>query len=573
MLSNMKIGKKLILTFALIVAISSIASIVGLIQLISMNASYSNALTNYGFSQGDVGRLSAEFNNNRSILEEIVIENDMQVMKTDSNSLDKSNAALDKYLAIVQKSTVNAKEKDYCNTIQKNLVSYKNLRTRVVNYALENRDTEANTLLTTEGTYILDEISTPINTLFDEKTTVGQQLASNLSSAGTTANLIILAVILASLMISLIIALKIARGISAPVAKMAEAAQRMAEGDLNVQINVNSRNEIGQLGLAFSETIETIKTYITDIKCNLAKMSDGDLNITADLEYKGDFVALKDSIDHIAVSLNDTLAQINQAAEQVFSGSEQVSNGSQALAQGATEQASSIEELSATISEISTNVKQNAANASDANIKVKHVSVGLEENNKQMQQMITAISKISNSSNQIRKIIKTIEDIAFQTNILALNAAVEAARAGEAGKGFAVVADEVRNLASKSADAAKETTTLIQNSIKEVEIGTKIADQTAATLMKVVEDSDQVVRTVDDISQTSSKQANSIYQVTLGVEQISGVVQTNSATAEESAAASGELSGQAQILKNLVGKFKLKNSVNECQNTEIHCAE
>jgi len=254
---------------------------------------------------------------------------------------------------------------------------------------------------------------------------------------------------------------------------------------------------------------------------------------------------------------------MSQSSEQVSSGSEQVSNGAQALAQGATEQASSIEELSATITEIASNVKLNATSAADASIKVNHVSSELDVSNQNMQDMIAAMSKISDSSSQIGKIIKAIEDIAFQTNILALNAAVEAARAGAAGKGFAVVADEVRNLASKSAEAANNTTALIENSIKEVENGTKIADQTATALKKVVLEATAVSNTVTLISQASNEQANSINQITLGVDQISSVVQTNSATAEESAAASEELSGQAQILKSLVGKFKLKNQATQ----------
>lgn len=339
------------------------------------------------------------------------------------------------------------------------------------------------------------------------------------------------------------------------------------EGGLSVQVHADdSKNEIAQLGAAFAESNASIRAYINDIKEMLGNMAQGDLNIVSKLDYKGDFVELENSVRGIVLSFDKALTQINQASEQVSSGSEQVSSGAQALAQGATEQASSIEQLSATINEISANVKDNAANAADAGIKVNKVSSELEASNKHMQEMISAMSNISDSSNKIGNIIKTIEDIAFQTNILALNAAVEAARAGEAGKGFAVVADEVRNLASKSADAAKDTTALIQNSITEVENGTKIADITANDLLQVVEHAEAVAAAVDHISQTSNQQATSIDQVTLGVEQISAVVQTNSATAEESAAASEELSGQAQIMKELVGKFKLKNQTDQSLN-------
>lgn len=566
MIKNMKIGKKLILTFIIVTIISGIGGIIGLIQMVKMNTSYSNTLTNYGLSQGDVGHLSAEFNNNRAVIRSLIIETDAKNMQTWSDKLKKSDTDMQQYLAKVQKSLTNKTETDYYNTIKVNLTQYIELTQRVSALALQNKKTEAYTTLINEGTTMLNSAMTAINALFDEKTNVGEQLAGDLTTQGNTMGIIIVVIIMISFILSIFIAIKIAKGISKPIKQMADAAEKMAQGDLNVQISVNSQDEIGQLGTAFAENAASIKAYIADITMNLGKLEHGDLTVTTDLDYKLDYMPLKDSFFGILASLNDAIGQISQSSDQVSCGSDQVSSAAQALAQGATEQASSVQELAATIAEISENVKTNAEHAANASINANHVRSEIESSNEHMENMVAAMSQINNSSSEIGKIIKTIEDIAFQTNILALNAAVEAARAGEAGKGFAVVADEVRNLASKSAEAAKDTTSLIENSMKQVENGTKIADETAKALLEVVENIKVVSTTVEQISKASIQQSDAINQVTLGVEQISSVVQTNSATAEESAAASEELSGQAQTMKSLVGRFKLKDQISIGQN-------
>lgn len=367
------------------------------------------------------------------------------------------------------------------------------------------------------------------------------------------------ATLFVSFIVSVLIALYLSKEMSDRINEVTDAAKKMAEGDLNVTISDHSGDEIGQLGTALEETNAYLKAYITDLSGNLGKLAQGDLRVERTVEFKGDFLPLQDAMVRIVYSLNDMLTRLREVAEQVSGGSDQVSSSAQALAQGATEQASSIEELSSTITEISENVKLNADHAVTASQNVGNVTAELENSNRHMQEMLEAMGKISSSSNEIGKIIKTIEDIAFQTNILALNAAVEAARAGAAGKGFSVVADEVRNLASKSADAAKETTRLIQHSIEEVQNGMKIADNTAEALQKVVQETEEAADKVQKIAQISEQQASSINQITIGIDQISSVVQTNSATSEECAAASEELSGQAETMKELAAKFKLRN--------------
>lgn len=344
-----------------------------------------------------------------------------------------------------------------------------------------------------------------------------------------------------------------------PIIAIEKVANEIANGNLSSSFDLEpDTSEIGMLTYGIISTKDTLKKYIYNISHNLSEMSIGNMNLDIDIDYIGDFTPIKNSMQKIISSLNDTLIQINQASDQVSSGSEQVSAGAQALSQGATEQASSIEELSATISEIAEKIRENAKYTDKANLSAKNTSVEMKNGSIQMKHMIEAMNNISSTSEEIGKIIKTIEDIAFQTNILALNAAVEAARAGAAGKGFAVVADEVRNLAAKSAEAVKNTTSLIDNSIQAVENGVKIANDTATSIDNIVKEVENIAIGINAISEKSSEQAEAAEQITLAIDQISAVVQTNSATAEESAASSEELSGQAAILKDLVKQFKLK---------------
>lgn len=335
----------------------------------------------------------------------------------------------------------------------------------------------------------------------------------------------------------------IIKSITKPLQEIETAANKMAVGDMNAVITYHSKDELGTLADSMRAMMEIWHAYIQNISQLLGNISDGNMNVSVDMDYKGDFAPIKRSMEKILTALNDIFTQISLSSEQVASGSEQVSGGAQALSQGATEQASSIEELAATINEISGKIKENASHAQKANKVVNETSEKLTYGNQQMENLISAMGQITDTSNEIGKIIKTIDDIAFQTNILALNAAVEAARAGAAGKGFAVVADEVRNLAGKSAEAAKNTTVLIENAVHAISNGSQMADNTSNAMNAVVEHAKLVSQLVDQIALASNEQADAITQTTQGVDQISGVVQTNSATAEESAAASEELTG------------------------------
>lgn len=342
-----------------------------------------------------------------------------------------------------------------------------------------------------------------------------------------------------------------------PIEEAASVLQEMAKGNLQITMNGNFRGDHAAIKTALNETIQNMRSYVSEISGVLAEISEGNLNLAITADYKGDFIEIKNSLNNIIVTLSQVMGDINDAAEQVSSGSRQVSEGSQALSQGSTLQASSIQELTASISEIAEQTKRNAVNANQAHELASTVKDNAEEGNDRMKSMLNSMDVINESSANIAKIIKVIDDIAFQTNILALNAAVEAARAGQHGKGFAVVAEEVRNLASRSAAAARETAELIEGSIGKVQAGTMLANETASSLNEIVQGIERASAIVGEIANASNEQASAITQVNKGIEKVSEVVQNNSATAEESAAASEELSSQAELLKEMMGRFQL----------------
>ena len=356
----------------------------------------------------------------------------------------------------------------------------------------------------------------------------------------------------------------IKRTVSKPLFRLTVLAQTLEQGDLGLNqhqtmmVEIDSNDEIGTLSKCFDNTISRLRNYIGEISHMLEAIAGGDLTAQITQEYVGDFAAIRTSLNDILQRLNSTVGQIVSSAEHVSAGAEQMSVASQALSQGSMEQTGAVEELEETMRSVTSSVRQTAESVQRAREQVDGMGVQLAEGNQRMHEMTGAMREISDSSNEIEKIIKTIEDIAFQTNILALNAAVEAARAGTAGKGFAVVADEVRNLAAKSAEASQSTSALIGRSIAAVNQGTQIAGATARQLEGIVANANGIVETINAIAADAQTQAGAVEQIQDQIGQITGVVQTNSSTAEESAATSQELSAQASVLKQLVKTFRLR---------------
>lgn len=564
MLRNMKIANKLIISFLILVVIASISGIVSIFSMQRINTDADLALQKYGFATGDIGGAIVMVADSRRAVRDIVIftkPEDIQKAEEDLNNIRRKH---ENYFKSVENSIINKEGEKLLARVKDELNSYVLIQDKYIKLGREANLEEKYNLLEQMNNELDPQYENLYNAyeeLYFSKKEKGLNLVNELEQLGKFSQILTFSLVVISVVLASILGTFIARNISKPIAEIVEMTEKVENGNLDIQLDINSQDEIGILANKVKNMTNQLKSIIEDINYVLGEMGERNFRVSSECKekYVGQYSNILDAMNNINANLSQAILQINESADQVAIGADQMSAGAQALSQGAVEQASSVEELSATIVEISEHIKQSSQSIHDANEIVDNTGIEVKNCNKHMKNMVDAMNEISENSSEIGKIIKTIEDIAFQTNILALNAAVEAARAGDAGKGFAVVADEVRNLAQKSADAAKNTTDLINNAIKAVEKGNSIADSTAESLETIVNHSMQITEVISKISQSADQEADSATQVSVGVEQVSVVVQTNSATAEESAATSEELNGQSQMLKELVSKFKLKN--------------
>ena len=560
MLKNLELSKKLILGLGIMVAISAAMMIIAIVSLHDIGGLV-NRLYQSPFTVSTQSiMLQKEIQNMGREIRGMVLYEDPSYFDSVLASSGRAKANL----ALVEKRFLGDQQLilDMYQSLDEIEAAGKEINRLVAGGKIEEAKNSADIDFRTAMKSGIETSQEIVDFALDKALEFNEDAGIALENA--TVMLIVLLVVMVVLCMGVTTVLS--RAVSRPISQLTDAAKKLAAGALNIEIDYYSKDEVGTLAEMFREMSGSMKAVIKDIGQQLGAMSNGDFTVAPRAEYTGDYVSIKNALINIRESLSNTLNEINLSADQVFSGSAQVSDSAQTFSEGAADQAGSIDELAAAINEISYQVRETAANMEAARRLTAKAGEQVAVSNRQMEEMLLAMGEIGAKTEQIRAINNTIEEIAFQTNILALNAAVEAAHAGEFGKGFAVVAGEVRRLAGKSTDAAKRTSDLIDGTVQAVEKGRKIANITAESLHNVVESTNEVLNTVDKIDEAAQHQAGSIVQVTQEIDQISYVVQNNSATSEESAAASEELSGQAQMLKELVGRFKIDGSENVNQD-------
>lgn len=550
---NKRISTKLIIGFLVIALISVIVGSVGFLNITSMEKASTQLYQENALSLQRGGAAATNFQMVRySVLRLITYATDEDITSGTSYAKDMM-AVVEADLADLGKIILSEEGKAHLATIKTEWMVYKATTDKYISFISAHDSAKALKILEDELALVGTTIRDTFTVMMTDVSSNAYLKAEDNTRLAQMSMLIMAGAVGFGVIISILLGVYISRLIGRPLKAMAENARKLALGDVDLEIKADTRDEIGELAEAFNTVVNGRKQQVQETR----RLATGDL--TVDITMASEKDVLNQSLITLVDNLNDIVSTIRNSAEQVASGSNLVSQTSMALSQGSTEQASSVEQLTASLQEIASQTTLNAQNAQSANEYAKNAKEDAEQGNAQMKDMLVAMEEINQSSAGINKIIKVIDDIAFQTNILALNAAVEAARAGQHGKGFAVVAEEVRTLAARSAQAAKETTDMIEGSIKKVEAGTRIANATAEALSKIVTEVAKAAALVEEIAAASNEQAAAIEQVNQGVIMVSTVVQSNAATSEESAAASEELSSQADQLKEVISQFKIKH--------------
>ena len=553
---KLKVGTKLKYAFTTVIVTLAIAVVVSLVSIVKMNV--------------DTYKLYKEAYANSTL--QMEIRKDIQLvgkyilwsMTTDDTGSTQSYFNLAQKYADQVGKNVTTLEKSYNDKkkvaeLKDAIEELKKQRAAVMELAQQNKNDEALALFNSDYNDATEKIQ---DILVDIGKVASAEAKSQYTSARVTGIVSIILMILigaGTVAFSTVIRTTITGIILKPIQELEGAAEKLKAGQLDVEINYESPDELGKLADNFRQACKTLEVIVQDTSYLLGEMAEGNFNVSSNNAqiYIGNFRQQYESISKLKHELSDTLTQINEASEQVASGSGQLAGGAQALAEGATDQAGAVEELTATVESVSGIAESSAESASGAYQMVRTAVEQADQSREELQALTNAMERISSTSQEIQNIIGSIEEIASQTNLLSLNASIEAARAGEAGKGFAVVADQIGKLAGDSAQAAVNTRDLIEKSLQEIENGNQITEKTVAALNKILESMNDFANAAKGASESSTEQADMLKQIEQGIEQISSVVQSNSAAAEETSATSQELSAQSEGLKNLVGRFKL----------------
>jgi len=561
---ELKIRERLSKSYLQVIFIASISAIVGIIALLVMTRMYNNALNNYGFSQGDIGKAMTAFSGARSEVRAAVGYMDEDIISDAKDTYYTRKDSFQQYLDDIESSMVTQAGKDAYNQIVKDLDGYWDLSDQLIEEGSTTDQEISKKVQRREA----DELGPAYQVVYNDLKNLmniyvqkGDQIESVLAVMEIIAVIIMIAVIILSILSGRRYGNQIADGISKPLQQISERLKTFAEGDLDSEFpEHDAKDEVAEMIETARQMADNLNVIISDSGSLLNEMADGNFAVATDHEerYTGKFNDLLIGIRNMNRKINDSLHQVEETAEQVSMGSGNMAEAAQSLAEGATEQAGAVEELQATIADITANVEHTAADLQKSHADARKYADDADHSREQMHAMVEAMQRISESSMKIENIISELEDIASQTNLLSLNASIEAARAGEAGKGFAVVADQIRKLAEQSAASAVSTRELIEGSIHDVEEGNKAVALVSETLDEVIKGINDIADTSKSLSENSQSQATAMEQAEQGVNQISEVVQSNSAMAQETSATSEELSAQAETLDNLVRQFKLR---------------